>query len=63
MSDVLESWIFIVGLLTSLLLLFFLTWFPYSPPAVFKLQERCASYNQTGVGRRSWQRVKAVSAR
>ena len=61
-SDVLESWIFIVGLLTSLLLLFSLIWFPHSPPAVLKRQERCASYNQKGAGRGSWQRVKTVPA-
>ena len=40
-----------MGLLTSLLLLFSLTWFPYSPPAVLKRQERCPSCNQNRAGR------------
>ena len=38
MSDALESWIFIVGLLTCLLLLFSLVLFPYSSPVVLKRQ-------------------------
>ena len=58
-----ESSIFILGLWTSLLLLFSLTSFPCSPLALLKRQERCASYSQKAAGRGSWQRVRTFSAR